>query len=191
MGDCLDVMKTFPDNSIDAIITDPPYAKQYNHLYWEIAKEASRILKHGGSYLAILPTYNIPEVSSKVSEYLKYRWMISMWQGEGQHPRMAMGIEIMWKPVGWWVKGSWPRGKGFVVDGIVIKQPKKENHVWEQSMDWARFCVSKFTKPGNIILDPCIGGGTIAVACKELGRNYIGIELDEVAYNTCIERFGG
>ena len=61
-GDCLDVMKTFPDNSIDLIITSPPYAERRKSTYggikeseyvdWflPIASEIKRVLKPSGSF---------------------------------------------------------------------------------------------------------------------------------------------
>ena len=39
------------------------------------------------------------------------------------------------------------------------------------------FLIEKSSKPNDIVLDPFLGSGTTAVACKELGRNYIGIEI--------------
>jgi len=57
-GDCLDVMKTFPDNSIDTIITDPPYGLSFMGKKWdydvpkvELWQEALRVLKPGGTAL--------------------------------------------------------------------------------------------------------------------------------------------
>ena len=45
-------------------------------------------------------------------------------------------------------------------------------------MSWAEFCM-KFVPKNGIVLDPLIGTGTIAVAAKELGIDYIGIDLSE------------
>lgn len=52
-GDCLEVMKNIPDNSIDLVVTSPPYDdlrsyKGYSFKFEEIAKEIFRILKKGG-----------------------------------------------------------------------------------------------------------------------------------------------
>lgn len=41
---------------------------------------------------------------------------------------------------------------------------------------------------GAIIIDPFMGSGTTGIACKELGRDFIGIELDETYYNIAKER---
>ena len=57
-GDCLEVMRTFPDNSIDTIITDPPYGLEFMGKKWdydvptvETWKECLRVLKPGGTLL--------------------------------------------------------------------------------------------------------------------------------------------
>jgi site-specific DNA-methyltransferase (adenine-specific) len=42
----------------------------------------------------------------------------------------------------------------------------------------------------DIILDPFMGSGTTGVACKELGRDFIGIEMDEEYFNIAKDRIG-
>lgn len=54
VGDCLEVMRTMPENSVDAIVTDPPYGLKFMGKRWdadvpsvEIWAEALRVLKPG------------------------------------------------------------------------------------------------------------------------------------------------
>ena len=56
LGDCLDVMKEMEDNSVDSIVTDPPYGLSFMGKEWdydvpsvEIWREALRVLKPAGS----------------------------------------------------------------------------------------------------------------------------------------------
>lgn len=186
-GNSLEVMKFIPDNSIDAIITDPPYLKKYLYLYTELAKEAKRILKPGGSYIAIVPHYSLSLVLPEVSNYLKYRWICCMWQEKGSHPRMAMGIEVLWKPIVWWVKDAWPVGRGFVRDGFENFPVNKKHHEWEQSLSWSDYCM-KFVPQGGIVLDPFIGSGTTALSCIRSNKQFIGIELDQKYVDISNER---
>ena len=44
---------------------------------------------------------------------------------------------------------------------------------------------------GGVILDSFMGSGTTAVACKELGRNYIGFELNPEYYQIAVDRVNG
>jgi len=47
--------------------------------------------------------------------------------------------------------------------------------------------IKLFTEPGDVVLDPFIGSGTTALACIELNRHYIGIELMEDYYKLALE----
>jgi len=58
-GDCLEVLKKIPTNSVDSIVTDPPYGLSFMGKKWdyevpsvEIWKEVLRVLKHGGHLLS-------------------------------------------------------------------------------------------------------------------------------------------
>lgn len=58
-GDCLDVLKTFPDNSVEAVVTDPPYGLAFMNKKWDysvpsvaIWREVLRVLKPGGHLLS-------------------------------------------------------------------------------------------------------------------------------------------
>lgn len=50
--------------------------------------------------------------------------------------------------------------------------------------------IKSWSNEGDVVLDPFIGSGTTALAAKQLGRNYVGIELCEEYYNICKEQLG-
>lgn len=59
LGDCLEVLRTLPDNSVDSVVTDPPYGLSFMNKKWdydvpsvEIWKECLRVLKPGGHLLS-------------------------------------------------------------------------------------------------------------------------------------------
>ena len=52
----------------------------------------------------------------------------------------------------------------------------------------AKQVIANFTKAGDTVLDPFMGVGTTGVAAKELGRNFVGIELDPDYFNAAKER---
>ena len=41
------------------------------------------------------------------------------------------------------------------------------------------YLIRTYTREGDVVLDNCMGSGTTGVACKKLGRNFIGIEMDK------------
>jgi site-specific DNA-methyltransferase (adenine-specific)/modification methylase len=62
----------------------------------------------------------------------------------------------------------------------------KEEHPCSQRLDHVKFLVYQFSDPEDLILDPFMGSGTTGVACVELNRKFIGIEINEkYFYNAC------
>lgn len=170
--------------SVAAIITDPPYPREYLPLWAPLGVWSAQVLVDGGSLLSIVPHYALPEVLEAIAPALKYRWVCAMWQWQGSHQRMAMGIEVTWKPIVWWVKRAWPSGRGYRTDGFHNIIPTAERrvklHEWEQSLCWARYCL-KFVPPGGLVVDPFLGSGTLLDAARQLGYRAIGMDSDERA----------
>ena len=52
-------------------------------------------------------------------------------------------------------------------------------HPTQKPVALMRWIVDRWTKPGDLVLDPYMGSGPVAQACHELGRRYIGVELVE------------
>jgi len=181
-GDFKNVQQYIPDNSIDLVFTDPPYLKEFLYTYEYLADYCPRMMRHGASLICIAAHYAIPNIIKYFDEKLKYRWILNMNQEDGSHPRMLMGIEVMWKPMLWYVKGSYPSGRGFLRDAVKINGKsgqEKKLHKWEQDEDWAEYYIKRLTKEGDTVLDPYIGSGTVAIVCKKLNRNFIGIDISQ------------
>lgn len=62
LGDFREVCKQLAHKSIDMIFTDPPYALEYLPLYLELGKVANRVLKPGGSLVAYVGGYALPQL---------------------------------------------------------------------------------------------------------------------------------
>jgi len=50
---------------------------------------------------------------------------------------------------------------------------KNKFHPTQKPIDLFKYLIKTFTKEGDLVIDNCVGGGTTAVACKQLGRNFI------------------
>jgi site-specific DNA-methyltransferase (adenine-specific) len=91
LGDCLDVLKTFDDNSFDSIVTDPPYGLSFMGKKWdydvpsvEIWVECFRVLKPGGHLLAFAGTRTQHRMAVRIEEAgFEIRDMIAWVYGSG------------------------------------------------------------------------------------------------------------
>lgn len=61
-------------------------------------------------------------------------------------------------------------------------------HPAEKPLSLLRWLIESMTEPGDLVLDPFIGSGTTAVACEELGRRWIGVEIEEEHCRTAAKR---
>ena len=57
--------------------------------------------------------------------------------------------------------------------------PSADEHPTPKPVELVKHFLQLHTKPGDVVLDPFMGGGSTGVACVELGRHFIGVELDE------------
>lgn len=90
-GNCLEVLKTLPDNSVDSIVTDPPYGLAFMGKKWdydvpstEIWEEAFRVLKPGGHLLAFAGTRTQHRMAVRIEDAgFEIRDMIAWVYGSG------------------------------------------------------------------------------------------------------------
>ena len=195
LGDCLEVMKTIPDNSVDLVLTDPPYGVDFGYTSIEDSKENLRTLvnkclpefKRIGKLVAIISGVSNTEL------YLGADWRMAWVRpaGSGMGP---FGFNC-WTPIVIYGKdpylanrmGSRPDifidNKGKRDDGCAKEHPcSKPRSV----MSWLVQRLS--VKKTDTILDPFMGSGTTGVVCKELERNFIGIEISPEYYKIAERR---
>lgn len=173
-----------PD-SIDAIITDPPYPAEYLPLYGELARLAARVLKPGGSLVVMCGQSYIPEIVAMMTPHVRWHWMLSYQTPGGQSPQLwQRRVNTFWKPLLWFVKGDYTGDW----HGDVIKSDVNDNdkrfHFWGQSESGMNRIMNDFSLPGDTILDPFCGGGTTGVAALASGRKFVGIDIDLEAIKT-------
>lgn len=167
------------DESVDFIITDPPYPHEYIPLYADLSLVASRVLKPGGALIVMTGQSYLPEVMQELGRYMTYHWSMSYLTPGGQSPQLFhKRVNTFWKPVLWYVKGEYT---GDYI-GDVLKSPvnanEKDYHEWGQSLGGMIEIVERLTNPGDLILDPFLGGGTTGVAAVSMGRRFIGADIE-------------
>ena len=167
-----------PD-SVDCIITDPPYGHDAIPLYEDLGKMAKVVLKPGGSLVVMVGQSYLPELLGVLSEHLMYQWMSAYLTPGGQAVQLwDRKVNTFWKPILWYIKGEY-HGKWI---GDVAKSDVNDNdkrfHQWGQSESGIADIVSRFSIEGDTVVDPFLGGGTTAVVAVALGRKFIGADKD-------------
>jgi len=205
-GDCLEVMKDWPDNCVDLVLTDPPYGIGLKH----------NNLSRGRGYRTYDPNCRAidwPDVEGdnklfSPEPFLQFKNII-FWGANHFASRLpdshfwfawdrkcgrgadndSTDVELAW------VKGlpyktvrifryMWV---GFQRDGEV---GEKHLHPTQKPIDLALWCLSWFPN-SQIILDPYCGSGTFCIAAKMLGKRYIGIDISEEYCNISRKRLKG
>ncbi len=64
-------------------------------------------------------------------------------------------------------------------------------HPTQKPVELLEYLINTYTKENETVLDNCMGSGSTGVACKNLNRNFIGIELNEEYFNIAKERIEG
>jgi 16S rRNA G966 N2-methylase RsmD len=188
-GDIADLLPTLEGGLFDAIITDPPYPREYLHVYETLAKHAPRLLKPGGSLLVMCGQSYLPEVMALMTPYLQYAWTLSYLTPGGQSAQIwQRKVNTFWKPVLWFTNGDY---KGDWI-GDVLKSDVNANdkrfHEWGQSESGMADIIERFTYPGQHILDPFLGGGTTGVVALRMNRLFTGIDMNPDAIQITLKR---
>lgn len=217
--DCLKTMERMADNSVPVVLTDIPYG-EVSANGTERAKYSGQIRKMDKSDADTL-TFDLSEFVAECSRVAEHS--IYIFCAKGQFSTIFTEL----KDLGWSVRaGVWEknnpspmngqhlwlssvemcvfaRKKGATFNehckGTVWRYPNGSSkiHPTQKPIDLFKYLVNVSTNEGDVVYDPCIGSGTTAVACKELGRKYIGSELSKAYCDIAKQRlsqgllFGG
>ena len=173
-GDVLDMMRTLDDASIDVIVSDPPYPKEYIYLYGVMASEAKRVLKPGGLCVLMVAHYYLPELLKQIEDHLKYYWVGTYLVPGSSAKSWQRNVNIQQKPLLFFANGDYT-GK-WLTDVCKSDARDKDHHEWGQSESGMQDMIEKYTMPNDLVLDPFCGAGTTGVSALRLGRRFIGID---------------
>ena len=181
---CIDALKDIDAGSIDWIITDPPYPREFLPVYDDLASVAEHSLKDGGSLLCMVGQSFIPEIIEALKARLKYHWVVGYLTPGGQAVQVwDRRVNTFWKPILWFTKGAY--SGQWVGDSVASRtnDNDKNHHHWGQSESGMLDLMKRFVKPGDTVLDPFMGGATTGVAAKFLACPFIGYEIDQRSFN--------
>lgn len=205
LGDCLEVLPTLARGSVDAVVTDPPYAfmgggvsvagrnteaafdTQFYRVWFSNLLRAAECVRDTGAW-----------------------WFTIDWRGAIAVEQASIGSRFRLAGIGVWDRGG--LGMGFMLrktyENFAVlagdgwqRQQTDEPDVWRH--EWfpsSRTFDHQAEKPvelmeraikvcgGDTILDPFMGSGTTGVACVRTGRKFIGIEIEPRYFDIACRR---
>jgi site-specific DNA-methyltransferase (adenine-specific) len=206
--DCLVGMKGIPDNSIDLVITDPPYKLNKTTGGLSITKFNEKWqgnLKASDKNANIMNDIKFSDWLPDVYRVLKenshcYIWIndknLSDLQNEAEKVGFRLHNILVWKknnctPNKWYMKNCefilfLHKGKSFPIHNLGDAQffdcqninGKDKLHPTQKPIDYLERLIINSSNENEIVFDPFMGSGTTAVACINTNRNFIGFELD-------------
>ena len=189
-GDFRELSKQLADNSIDAIVTDPPYPKEYLPLWDDLGRMAARVLKPGGFLATYSAEMFLPQIMAMMGEHLKWYWLATLTHPGGTRRVWNRRILTAAKPILIYTNMVAPKREKWFTDLLRSPALSKRYHAWGQSVPPFVYLVERLTNPGDLVLDPFLGGGTTAVACLQTGRRCVGYEIDAEMAERARERVG-
>lgn len=191
-GDCFEVSKKIPDNSISLAFCDPPYSneKQSIEIFGNLGHLAQRVLKQGGALVTYIGRQALPEFLNAILESgLKFWWLLAI-HHQGQHSRLYQKkIFVRWKPICVFVKGTKIADHVRSFSDYIESTPTtKTLHRYQQSTTEAEYIIKNLTLKNQTIFDPFMGSGTSGIAALTLQRQYIGIEQDKQIFKIATNR---
>lgn len=187
LGDFRDLVRTLPDNSVDLILTDPPYGHEFRPLWRDLAREAARVLKPGAFLVAYSGQHGLPEILSALASHLDYFWMgfllhrVSPRREEVRIINAGKPLPVFYKPP------RRPPTRWFT-DVVSGSGPAKNLHPWQEPVAEARHLITTFSQPGGLVLDPFAGTATTLIAACEDGRRAIGFEVNRRTHDVARAR---
>lgn len=178
-GDFTILESLLEDNSVDLILTDPPYIADSIPLFGRLAKLAQAKLKPGGFALVCTGTYHLPAILREMTKHLDYYWMLVV-RHSGQPTRMwSRKIQPIYYPLLMLSKRPAPRTPANEwLSDCIDGQRDKQHHEWGKSHIEFGYWIKRLTLPGQLVVDPFVGGGPVPLACVANRRRFIGTELD-------------
>jgi hypothetical protein len=167
-------------NSIPLIYVDPPYGGQYLYLYKDLGEFAIENLEDCGSCFVITGDYRLDEKMNLLgASGLKYHAIFCIKHTGVVCNVYHCNIRAEFKPMVWYYKGEKPNIPAKVISNYVESAaPDKSLFEWAQSTKEAEHVISRLTVENQIVCDPMMGVGTFGIAALNLGRQFIGIEIE-------------
>ena len=202
--DCIIGMKHLSDNSVNMVLTDIPYnvVNRKSNGLRNLDKEKADILTFDlDDFLDEL--YRITNGSicifcGKEQFSYIYNYFANkkgtvrpiIWEKSNPSPMNGQYVYLSGVELAVWFKKSGSKTFNAHCKNTVFKYPngKRDIHPTQKNLNLFKELILDNTNENDIVLDPCLGGGTTAIACIETNRNFLGCEINKDFFDKSIER---
>lgn len=201
-GDCLELLKSLQDNSVDLVVTDPPFGvnfqshrrkEKYEHIQNddnleflpELMVELNRVLKPDTHIYMFCVFKTIDVFKQEFEKYFELKNII-IWNkgnfGTGNYYRFKYEMVLFGQ------KGNKPMKNHSFADVLDCNGTGNEFHPTQKPIDLLKIFIQNSSDENGVVLDTFMGSGSTGIACKQLNRNFIGFEIDDEYFRIAQER---
>lgn len=211
--DVLELLKNMEDKNVDLVVTDPPYKvisggkpHKKGQPSGMLSKNDGKIFKHND----IKPEIWIPEIYRVLKEgshcyimtntiNLENYLRICRETGFGLHNVLCWEKNNV-TPSRWYMKNCeftlfLRKGKAKTINNVGSKMIHQfdniignKTHPTEKPIELMKFYIANSSNIDDLVFDPFSGSGSTLIAAKELGRKYLGCEIDKEYYDIALDR---
>lgn len=188
-ADCLDILPTLEDKSIDLTFADPPYGigVEYNG-YEDTQENLVKLVREFMPHL-LRVSKRVLITCGVLNQWLypQPNWVMC-WRHSANTNRSAWGF-CTWQPILCYGNNALNVHEGLKPDSYDKNEiPESIDHPCPKPNGIIRWIVAGQCPLGGLVLDPFMGSGTTGVAAVKLGRNFIGIEKDPSYFSIAEKR---
>ena len=188
-ADCLAVLPQMPKESVDLVVTDPPYLARYRDRQGRTVANDDRAEWLRPAFAEIYRVMKNHRFCVSFYGWPKVDRFFAAWRAAGFYPvahlvwpksytSRQQFVRYQHEQAFVLAKGRPSRPAYPIGDVLPWRYSENRLHPTQKPVEGLRPVVRAFSRRGNVVLDPFCGSGSTLVAAQSLGRRYIGIELD-------------
>jgi ParB-like chromosome segregation protein Spo0J len=191
-GDFADVLGELEPESVDLVLTDPPYEAAFVGEWGRLGEACARLLKPGAVAVFYSGHHRLDYIMAQLSDHLSWLWHVVLVQNGKEArmnvPRVHNGHrDLLVLAKGRYEPKRWLRD---TITSAFFERADKAMHPWQQAAVAPRYLVDILCPEGGLVADPCCGSGTFGVAALASQRRprFLGVELDPAVLAIAAER---